>query len=140
MPRSARTFISSHSVISSTRSPLTQTTPSSGFSNPRISFRIVDFPEPLAPRMIFVCPVSRVKLMFLRITFSSNASDTLSSITIGEPGPSASSSAAERGVALCHGAGHWYNTVIRSLVTKKSTAITATDEATTALVVARPTP
>ena len=33
-----------------------------------------------------------------------------------------------------------YNNVINSLVTKKSTAITATDEATTALVVARPTP
>ena len=36
--------------------------PLSGFSSPRISFRIVDFPAPLAPRMIFVCPVISVKL------------------------------------------------------------------------------
>ena len=50
------------------RSPLTQMTPASGLSRPRISFRIVDFPEPLAPRMIFVCPVSSVKLMFRSTT------------------------------------------------------------------------
>ena len=56
MPRSARTFIISSSDIPSTRSPLTQMTPASGLSSPRISFRIVDFPAPLAPRMIFVSP------------------------------------------------------------------------------------
>jgi hypothetical protein len=83
--------------MSSTRSPLTKISPSSGFSRPRISRRIVDFPAPLAPRKIFVCPVFSVKLISLRITFSSNASDTRSNTTIGPPGPSASSSSAGRG-------------------------------------------
>ena len=63
---------------SSTRSPLTQIVPPSGFSRPRISFRIVDLPEPLAPRMILVWPGSSVKLTSCRTTLSSNASDTLS--------------------------------------------------------------
>ena len=49
-------------------------------------FRIVDFPAPLAPRMIFVWPVSSVKLTSFRMTFSSNASDTWSSMTTGAPG------------------------------------------------------
>src|SRR5690348_16087604 len=80
----------------STRSPLTQMTPESGLSRPRISFRIVDLPAPLAPRMSLVRPVISVKLTSRRITLSSNASDTLSNTTIGEPGPSASSSAGDR--------------------------------------------
>ncbi len=67
----------------STRSPLTYIRPPSGLSNPRISFRIVDFPDPLAPRMIFVCPGSTEKLTSRRITFSSKASDTCSSAITG---------------------------------------------------------
>ena len=37
-------------------------------------FSMVDFPEPLAPRMIFVCPAISVKLTSFSTTFSSNAS------------------------------------------------------------------
>ena len=81
----------------STRSPLTKMYPPSGFNSPRISRRIVDFPAPLAPRKIFVWPVFSVKLISSRITFSSNASVTLSKTTIGPPGPRASSRSAERG-------------------------------------------
>jgi hypothetical protein len=66
--------------------------PASGLSRPTISFRIVDLPAPDAPRMIFVCPLIKVKLTPRRITFSSNARCTLSNTTIGEPGPRASSS------------------------------------------------
>ena len=38
---------------------------------------MVDFPAPLAPRKIFVCPVCSVKLTSRRMTFSSNARWTL---------------------------------------------------------------
>src|SRR2546430_12713712 len=99
MPRSLRIFISSGSALVSTRSPLTQTTPLSGLRSPTITLRIVDFPAPLAPRKIFVCPLISVKLTSRRITLSSNASDTRSKMTIGDPGPSASSSSGERSVA-----------------------------------------
>jgi hypothetical protein len=50
--------------------------PESGLSSPRIRRRIVDFPAPLAPRKILVCPVFSVKLMLRRMTFSSKASET----------------------------------------------------------------
>ncbi len=46
--------------------------------SPRMSFRIVDLPEPLAPRITFVCPGSSVKLTSFNTTLSSKASDTLS--------------------------------------------------------------
>src|SRR3954463_4691514 len=49
-------------------------------------FSVVDLPEPLAPRMIFVWPEISVKLMFLRITLSSKASCTWSNTTTGAPG------------------------------------------------------
>jgi hypothetical protein len=45
----------------------------------------------------------------------------------------------DRRITNCNGC-HQYNSVIINRVTKKSTAITATDAATTALVVERPTP
>ena len=48
----------------STRCPFTHTTPASERSSPVMIFRIVDFPEPLAPRMIFVWPLMSVKLRF----------------------------------------------------------------------------
>ncbi|MNC86966.1 hypothetical protein D3C83_26570 [compost metagenome] len=96
MPRSARTFISSTSVIPSTRSPFTQMTPESGRSRPTMSLRIVDFPAPDAPRKILVWPVSSVKLTSRRITFSSNARLTLSNMTMGDPGPRAASSSGAR--------------------------------------------
>ncbi len=48
-----------------------------------MSFRIVDLPEPLAPRMTFVCPGSSVKLTSFSTTLSSKASDTLSSTMTG---------------------------------------------------------
>ena len=121
----------------SARSPFTQISPPSGLSSPRISFRMVDFPEPLAPRMILVCPRSSVKLTSRRMTVSSKASDTRSRTSTG------GSSAA----GVLNGVGRvgrtrsrQYSSVMRSCVTNRSTAITATDEATTALVVARPTP
>ena len=98
---------------------------------------MVDFPAPLAPRMIFVWPGSSVKLTSRRMTLSSKASDTLSK-TIGRPVRSGPSFELLR-VANRVGR-HQYNSVISTRVTKKSTAITATDAATTALVVARPTP
>ena len=85
MPRSARTGIISSSLSWSTRDPFTQTTPSSARSSPVMIFRIVDFPEPLAPRMIFVWPLIRVKLMSLSTTFSSNASLTRSNTMTGAP-------------------------------------------------------
>jgi hypothetical protein len=37
---------------------------------------MVDFPDPLAPRMILVRPLSSVKLTSFSTTFSSNASCT----------------------------------------------------------------
>src|SRR2546425_717040 len=100
IPRSLRTTISSSSVMMSTRSPLTQMMPLSGLRSPTINLRIVDFPAPLAPRKTFVWPLMSVKLTSRRITFSSNASDTRSKTTIGDPGPSASSSSVERSVAI----------------------------------------
>ena len=76
MPTSARTAIISSSVSWSTRWPFTHTFPSSARSSPRMIFKVSDFPAPLAPRMILVCPASRVKLTSRRITLSSNASET----------------------------------------------------------------
>ena len=46
------------SVVSS---PSMRICPSSGFSRPMTSLRIVDFPEPLAPMMIFVSPRRTLK-------------------------------------------------------------------------------
>ena len=136
MPRSARTRIRSSSSIWSTRSPFTHTTPPSAFSRPRISFRIVDLPAPLAPRMILVWPLISVKLTSRRITLSSKASDTLSNTTMGAPVASRISWRI-RGSFNRHAQ---YIKVNSRRVMKKSTASTATDAATTALVVARPTP
>ena len=80
-----------------------------------------------------------VKLTSRRITLSSNASDTFSKTTIGDPRPEG---LGELPVSVRSGeqVSHQYSSVIRRRVRKKSTTITATDEATTALVVARPTP
>ena len=103
-----------------------------------MSFRIVDLPEPLAPRITFVCPGSSVKLTSFNTTLSSNASDTLSTTTTGWSwGCPALANVAVPEVSTLILA---YSSVISNRVTKKSTAITATDDATTALVVARPTP
>ncbi len=103
---------------------------------------MVDLPDPLAPRISLVCPGSRSKLTSFSTTLSSNASDTCSSRTTG----SSAVAVAVTG-AVVTGLGpeviarqRQYIRVIRSRVMKKSTAITATDAATTALVVARPTP
>ena len=41
--------------------------PESGLSRPSISFKMVDFPAPLAPRKIFVCPARTSKVMSFRI-------------------------------------------------------------------------
>jgi hypothetical protein len=76
MPRSARTAIICCSLSWSTRAPFTQTTPASAFSRPVMILSDVDFPDPLAPRMILVCPFSSVKLTSRSTTFSSNASST----------------------------------------------------------------
>ena len=76
--------------------------PPSGFSSPSASRRIVDFPAPLAPRKIFVCPVCSVKLTSRRITFSSNERSTLSNTMIGPPKPRASSSSAGAWLLLVH--------------------------------------
>ena len=76
MPRSARTAIISRSVSWSTRCPFTHTTPASARSSPVMIFSEVDLPEPLAPRMILVWPLSSVKLTSFSTTFSSNASST----------------------------------------------------------------
>ena len=96
MPRSARTAISWSSFIPSICSPLTKMRPSSGFSSPSASRRMVDFPAPLAPRKIFVCPVCSVKLTSRRITFSSKARLTWSKTMIGPPKAMASSSSCGR--------------------------------------------
>ena len=79
MPMSDRTFISSSSLIASTRLPLTMIVPPSGFNRPSMSLRIVDLPEPLPPRMTLVWPGSSSKLTSFRTTLSSKASETLSS-------------------------------------------------------------
>ena len=111
MPRSARTAIISSSVSWSTRSPFTQIDAGVGLQQPGMSFRIVDFPEPLAPRMIFVWPVISVKLMSCSTTFSSNASDTWSNTTTGAPARRAPrSSSGDRGAS----AGIAINTSARS--------------------------
>ena len=78
--------IISSSVSWSTRSPFTQITPASGLSRPVMIFRIVDLPEPLAPRMILVCPLISVKLTSFSTTLSSNASYTWSNMITGAPG------------------------------------------------------
>ena len=49
-------------------------------------FSVIDLPAPLAPSMIFVWPDSSVKLTSFKMTLSSNASDTWSSMTMGAPG------------------------------------------------------
>ena len=49
------------------------TVPPSGFHKPRMIFRIVDLPEPLAPRITFVCPGMSVKLTSFNATLSSKA-------------------------------------------------------------------
>src|SRR5215471_11738140 len=77
-------------------SPLTKIRPESGFSSPSARRRIVDFPAPLAPRKILVCPVCSVKLTPRRITFSSNERWTWSNTTMGPPKASASSSSGGR--------------------------------------------
>src|SRR5438093_1386660 len=59
----------------------------------------VDFPEPLAPRMIFVCPLMSVKLRSRRTTLSSKASCTRSNTTTGAP-TSASTCFAVRPLAV----------------------------------------
>ena len=139
MPRSARTVISSSSFMLSIRSPLTKMRPASGFSSPSISRRIVDFPAPLAPRKILVCPVCSVKLTLRRITFSSNAEvDLVEHDDRPAEGRGPRRAARERGD--CSFIASQYIRTMRSLVTRKSTAMTATELATTAFVVARPTP
>src|SRR5512145_1993118 len=47
---------------------------------------VIDLPDPLAPRMIFVCPFLSVKLMSRSTTLSSNASLTCSSAMTGASG------------------------------------------------------
>src|SRR5262249_47696068 len=44
-------------------------------------FSVIDFPDPLAPRMTFVWPFASVKLTSFKTTFSSKASCTCSSTT-----------------------------------------------------------
>src|SRR5918995_366769 len=63
--------------------PFTHTLPVSGFSRPRINFNEIDFPAPLAPRMIFVWPRCSSKLTSRRTTVSSNAKETWSNTIIG---------------------------------------------------------
>lgn len=63
MPTSARTRKRSGSAMSSIRLPLTRIVPASGRTSPRMSFRIVDFPEPLAPNRNRIPPLGRLKLM-----------------------------------------------------------------------------
>src|SRR6184192_44888 len=99
MPRSLRTSISSASAIWSTRWPLTHTTPASAFNSPTMILSAVDFPDPLAPRMIFVCPLMSVKLRSRRTTLSSKASCTRSNTTTGAP-TSASTCFAVRPLAV----------------------------------------
>ena len=95
-------------------------------------------PAPLAPRKIFVCPVCSVKLTSRRMTFSSNARcDAVEDDDRPAEGRGPRRAAAD-GSSLCER--HQYINTMRSFVTRKSTAITATELATTALVVARPTP
>src|SRR5436305_14873410 len=48
-------------------------------------FSVIDLPDPLAPRMIFVRPLPSVKLTSRSTIFSSNASCTCSSATTGCP-------------------------------------------------------
>ena len=93
-------------------------------------------PAPLAPRMILVWPLISVKLTSRRITLSSKASDTLSNTTMGAP---VASRISWRFVRFVRPACQYINVNSRRVM-KKSTASTATDAATTALVVARPTP
>jgi hypothetical protein len=87
MPIPARTGMNSASERPFTRTPFTRISPPSGRSRPSSSLRMVDFPEPLAPRMIFVCPAGSVKLISLSTTFSSKASDTRSSASTGSADP-----------------------------------------------------
>src|SRR5690606_14434652 len=83
MPSSARTSISSASLIRSTRRPSTCTSPRSGLSRPRMMRRTVDFPAPLAPRNTFRRPGRSVKLTSRSTTWSSNASQTFRNTTTG---------------------------------------------------------
>jgi hypothetical protein len=78
-----RVAINSASALVSTRWPLTQIAPLSGFRNPRINLRMVDLPDPLAPRISLVWPGSSSKLTSFSTTLSSKASDTRSIRTTG---------------------------------------------------------
>ncbi len=64
--------------------------PESGLSRPSINFRMVDFPAPLAPRKIFVCPARTSNVTSFRITLSSNDRHTLSNNTTGACGSTSS--------------------------------------------------
>src|SRR5687767_7133270 len=58
-----------------------------------MSLSEMDFPAPLAPRMIFVWPRRSSKLTSRSTTVSSNASDTCSKTMIGSFGPGFGASA-----------------------------------------------
>jgi hypothetical protein len=70
----------------SMRWPLTLMTPASGFNNPRISFRMTDFPDPLAPIRNSVLPWRTEKLTSRSTTLSSKASDTFSNTIAANSG------------------------------------------------------
>ena len=65
---SVRTRSKSRSRMESIRCPLTTIVPESGRSNPRMSFRTIDFPAPLAPSRIAMLAFGTLKLISLRTT------------------------------------------------------------------------
>ena len=76
MPMSVRTAINSASLIVSTRLPLTTISPPSGFSNPRMSLRMVDFPPAAATEDDLGMARQQFEADILQHHLSSKASDT----------------------------------------------------------------
>ncbi len=98
---------------------------------------MVDFPAPLAPRKILVCPARTSKVTLREDHFVVEGQAHLVEQHDGRVRLDQLNGQAGVGKGL---ASHQNRIEINSRVTKKSTTSTATDAATTALVVARPTP
>src|SRR5580698_1792084 len=114
--------------------------PASGFISPRASLRIVLFPEPATPKIALVSPFASWKEMSFKTVRPSNAIETLSKEMTGDREASVEvgrSSKVMGGAAIAQ---RYEKIAIRNLVASRSTKRIKTEDATTAWVVARPTP
>ena len=142
MPRSARTVISSRSVISSTRSPLTQITPASGLQQPENELEDRGLAGPAgAQEDLGVALEQREAHVAQDHLVVEGERDPVEHddrrVRARRGSPAASARVRQR---CCGVHARQYIKRDQQRVTKKSTTSTATDAATTAFVVDSPTP